>query len=295
MSKELKKKLYIMFASMTLLMLLVPSIYTVVFRMCYRKTAGMITNQTVNLLNMVCFAVCIVASIIELIWISKYKVLKSQKIIAVVVLGIISVIVLCGIDLFRFVTLNHMELSLRFYFRSGCYRYLSKHIAFVLGIVGLCGTFKAKEEDEIKEMEEAKKNYWSAQERIISDNQSSSKNASDIVRKSIYNKYCEEVKKSLKAPASAVFCNIDDLVIQENDNEYIVKGWVDSQNTYGAMIRTNVNLKMAIENGNLVSKTNLRISASGKVAGQLIYYYIIGAILAAISFFFFYFVITEML
>lgn len=47
-----------------------------------------------------------------------------------------------------------------------------------------------------------------------------------------------EVKKSLKSPYSAVFCSLEELKIEQRGNEYEVLGYVDSQNSYGAMLRT---------------------------------------------------------
>ena len=43
----------------------------------------------------------------------------------------------------------------------------------------------------------------------------------------------------LKSPASAVFPPLNQMVVSGQDGKYAVSGFVDSQNSYGAMIRTN--------------------------------------------------------
>ena len=43
----------------------------------------------------------------------------------------------------------------------------------------------------------------------------------------------------LKAPATAVFPDFDEMVVHGSGGNYSVSGFVDSQNSYGATIRTN--------------------------------------------------------
>ena len=43
----------------------------------------------------------------------------------------------------------------------------------------------------------------------------------------------------LKAPATAVFPTFDEMVINGSDGHYSVSGFVDSQNSYGATVRSN--------------------------------------------------------
>lgn len=49
----------------------------------------------------------------------------------------------------------------------------------------------------------------------------------------------------LKAPASAQFCSLEQMTIRQNANgSYTVSGFVDSQNSYGAMVRTPFSLNV---------------------------------------------------
>lgn len=47
------------------------------------------------------------------------------------------------------------------------------------------------------------------------------------------------VKEKLKAPSTAQFCTTTEATIGRNGNTWTVKGWVDAQNGYGAMVRAN--------------------------------------------------------
>lgn len=53
--------------------------------------------------------------------------------------------------------------------------------------------------------------------------------------------WCAEdiVKQFLKAPSTAEVCPMDEMQISHLGNgEYMVTGWVDAQNSYGAMLRS---------------------------------------------------------
>lgn len=43
----------------------------------------------------------------------------------------------------------------------------------------------------------------------------------------------------LKAPASAIFPDLDEMVVNGRDGKYVVSGYVDAQNANGAMLREN--------------------------------------------------------
>lgn len=48
----------------------------------------------------------------------------------------------------------------------------------------------------------------------------------------------DAVKVVLKAPSTAVFCDYDKAKIQKNGNEYTITAYVDSENSYSAMLRS---------------------------------------------------------
>jgi flagellar basal body-associated protein FliL len=54
-----------------------------------------------------------------------------------------------------------------------------------------------------------------------------------------YSKSQEYVKEQLKAPSSAVFPSYFEINVfyYSNSDEYVVKAYVDAQNSYGAMLR----------------------------------------------------------
>ena len=94
-----------------------------------------------------------------------------------------------------------------------------------------------------------------------------------------------QVTNVLKAPSTAVFCKDYELLIKENKGTYYVSGWVDSQNSFGAMIRTQINnFKILDVKGMLVAKSNITSMASFKLLGNLTTNYIIAIIMTLVSF-----------
>lgn len=112
----------------------------------------------------------------------------------------------------------------------------------------------------------------------------------------LYEIFCNSIKGVLKAPTTAIFCKENELIIKENKGIYYVSGWVDSQNSYGAMIRTNIrNFKIKNDNGVFVVKSNAGIMASNSLFGKLAGNYIVALIFTIISFFVFFFIISSMM
>jgi hypothetical protein len=53
----------------------------------------------------------------------------------------------------------------------------------------------------------------------------------------------------LKTPSTAKFCTLEEMIVINNNEIYQVSGYVDSQNSYGAMIRTPFTFNIKKENG----------------------------------------------
>lgn len=69
------------------------------------------------------------------------------------------------------------------------------------------------------------------------------------MRKQIYEKVKKDITDSLKSPASAIFQEMKDWNIDVNSNNVIeVKSYVDSQNSYGALLRANFEQKYILLN-----------------------------------------------
>lgn len=67
------------------------------------------------------------------------------------------------------------------------------------------------------------------------------------------------VKKNLKSPSSAEFDMFETKVWEINDSTYMVKGPVDSQNSFGAMIRTYFECELTISNDGTFKCGNVTI------------------------------------
>lgn len=73
---------------------------------------------------------------------------------------------------------------------------------------------------------------------------------------------CEIVKASLKAPSSAKFCKVTEAEIEHVGNgRYWVKGWVEAQNSFGAVIRQSFQVTYsAIKKGNDIGYKDAKCS-----------------------------------
>lgn len=68
------------------------------------------------------------------------------------------------------------------------------------------------------------------------------------------------VKEKLKAPSTAKFSSWGETKITKiKDNTYLVKGYVDAQNGFGAMIRSNYSVEITIKDQENFSYKNLII------------------------------------
>ena len=100
----------------------------------------------------------------------------------------------------------------------------------------------------------------------------------------------------LKSPATAKFCSLEEMTITMNEDTYIVSGYVDSQNSYGATVRTPFKVTVFKENGtwkNADKFLSMSASIGAQVVSHTIIYWIIGIILSLVSFAFFYFIISS--
>lgn len=91
----------------------------------------------------------------------------------------------------------------------------------------------------------------------------------------------------LKAPSTAKFCSLEEMTVIEANGIYTVSGYVDSQNSYGAIVRTPFTLKIFKTANGWESADrfqNIQTNIHKTVAKNMLFYWIIGLILAGISF-----------
>ena len=76
-------------------------------------------------------------------------------------------------------------------------------------------------------------------------------NLTNKIKKEMYEKVKKDITDSLKTPSTAIFPKMNDWHIEVNYNNVIeVKSYVDSQNSYGAMLRANFEQQYIITNKN---------------------------------------------
>lgn len=74
----------------------------------------------------------------------------------------------------------------------------------------------------------------------------------------------------LKAPATAVFPAFDEMVVNGSNGHYSVSGFVDSQNSYGAVIRTNYTYNVQKDVNGKWSCTNTFVDTSTQINNQMV-------------------------
>ena len=58
----------------------------------------------------------------------------------------------------------------------------------------------------------------------------------------------EQVKKHLKAPSTASFCRMSETSFtRDEENTYVMTGWVDAENSYGAKLRSIWGIKVKLD------------------------------------------------
>lgn len=107
---------------------------------------------------------------------------------------------------------------------------------FTFAILSLIGVFTSEEFQEKKALEKI------AEEKKKIERKEESKKIDAIT-------YAQEcVKQRLKAPATAEFSLLNTEVNKINDSIYLVRGTVDAQNTFGALLRSHYKCKLIITN-----------------------------------------------
>lgn len=147
-----------------------------------------------------------------------------------------------------------------------------------LVIIEIVGLVTRKENDNLEDDTILESNYeyetYNTRER----------RHSSVLLDNIYDLYVQDCEKVLKAPATARFCNKEDLVITKQNGVYTVSGWVDSQNSYGAFIRTKLSIKIVCEDGLLIIKSHASKSAAKSFLGNMAARYVFAIIITIISF-----------
>lgn len=74
----------------------------------------------------------------------------------------------------------------------------------------------------------------------------------------------------LKAPATAVFPGLDEMIVNGSDGHYGVSGFVDSQNSYGATIRTQYTYNVEKDSEGKWKCTNHFVDTSTQINNQML-------------------------
>ena len=100
----------------------------------------------------------------------------------------------------------------------------------------------------------------------------------------------------LKAPATAQFCSLEEMTVTATGDVYVVSGYVDSQNSYGAIVRTPFKITVFKDNGVWKNADKFVSTSSiiqGKIISHTIVWWILGIIGSIITFCIYYFAIMS--
>lgn len=100
----------------------------------------------------------------------------------------------------------------------------------------------------------------------------------------------------LKAPATAQFCSLEEMTVTTTGDVYVVSGYVDSQNSYGAIVRTPFKITVFKDNGvwkNADKFINTSAVIQGQIISNTIIWWILGIIGSVITFLIYYFTIMS--
>lgn len=92
----------------------------------------------------------------------------------------------------------------------------------------------------------------------------------------------------LKAPATAVFPSFDEMVVNGSNGHYNVSGFVDSQNSYGATIRSTYTYNIEMDEFGKWKCTDKFVSTESQINSQIvsstIVWWILGIVASIIMF-----------
>ena len=89
----------------------------------------------------------------------------------------------------------------------------------------------------------------------------------------------------LKAPASAVFPTLQEMIVNGSGDRYNVSGYVDSQNSYGAVVRTKYTYNIEKDATGRWKCTDKFVDTASSVMGNAIIWWAIGIIGSLITYF----------
>lgn len=127
----------------------------------------------------------------------------------------------------------------------------------------------AQKEKEKKELERKRK-IAEQEKEIKQETEQFLKNRKDNAAKittrdypRILNFIIANIKSNLKSPLTAVFCSADELNVIDYQFCFLVYGYVDAQNAFGALLRTRFLIELRVDNDGYMAIYNTSLGDEG--------------------------------
>lgn len=88
-------------------------------------------------------------------------------------------------------------------------------------------------------------------------------------------KILKSVRTSLKSPITAVLCDFDEMVISERNGQFVIKGYVSSQNGFGAMVKTDFSVVASYEDSWSIIRASVGLKTVKNIAKTFTVNYIL--------------------
>lgn len=147
--------------------------------------------------------------------------------------------------------------------------------ALVSGLIYLCWWYYQKQTTAYSTLAMPQYN------KFLSEYTQNNSSPDEVIEAKLFARALEYI--TLKSPATAVFSDLNEMGIRLTTKGYEISGYVDAQNSYGAVIRTPFKFNVRKESGSWKVNTTFIAQTSGKLATNLIVSWIIASVLTLLS------------
>ena len=117
---------------------------------------------------------------------------------------------------------------------------------------GIYRTGMSKEDEEV--------HYFCVEDFILIQERTNNNDKNEINESDVWYEAKEIVKNRLKAPSTASFCSKSSATITKSGKTWVIEGYVDAENSFGAMIRNDFTVVLVFKNETQYTISNCTIT-----------------------------------